>query len=69
MVAVSLAFGWEKKGELRTVEEEGWLGRSRAEARQLLDSQAEEASGSLLPAILALLVLALGCLLSFVIFW
>ncbi|MAM45169.1 MAG: hypothetical protein CMJ91_00540, partial [Planctomycetes bacterium] len=69
MVAVSLAFGWEKKGELRTVEEEGWLGRSRAEARRLLDSQAEEASGSLLPAILALLVLALGCLLSFVIFW
>ena len=69
MVAVSLALGWEKKGELRTVEEDGWLCRSRAEARQLLDSQAEEASGSLLPAVLALLVLALGCLLSFVIFW
>ena len=69
MVAVSLALGWEKKGELRTVEEDGWLGRSQAEARQMLDSQAAEASGSRLPAVLALLVLALGCILSFVIFW
>ncbi len=69
MVAVSLVLGWEKKGELRTVEEDGWLGRSQAQARQLLDSQAEDASGSLLPAVLALLVLALGCILSFVIFW
>ena len=69
MVAVSLALGWETKGELRTAEEEGWLGRSQAEARQLLDSRAGEASGSRLPAVLALLVLALGCILSFVIFW
>jgi SSS family solute:Na+ symporter len=77
MVAVSLALGWEKKGELRTVEEDGWLGRSQAEARALqeqtgkmeAESISARAPGSLLPAVLALLVLALGCILSFVIFW
>ena len=70
MVVASLAFGWEKKGELRTVEVDGWLGRSQKEARQSLAShQAEKTSASLLPAVLAALVLALGCILSFVIFW
>ena len=70
MVAVSLVLGWEKKGELRTVELDGWLGRSQEEARQSLAShQAEEDSAALLPAVLAALGLALGCILSFVIFW
>ncbi|HBO53358.1 MAG TPA: hypothetical protein DD471_15325 [Planctomycetes bacterium] len=69
MVAVSLVLGWEKKGELRTVEVDGWLGRSQEQARQLLVSQPGEASSSRLPVVLALLVLALGCILSFVIFW
>ena len=69
MVAVSLVLGWEKKGDLRTVEVDGWLGRSQEQARQLLVSQPGEASSSRLPAVLALLVLALGCILSFVIFW
>ena len=69
MVAVSLVLGWEKKGELRTVEADGWLGRSQEQARQLLASQPEDVSNSRLPAVLALLVLALGCILSFVIFW
>ena len=70
MVAVSLVLGWEKKGELRTVEVDGWLGRSQEQARhELSASQHGEASSSRLPAVLALLVLALGCILSFVIFW
>ena len=69
MVAVSLVLGWERKGELRTVEVDGWLGRSQEQARELLASEHGEASSSRLPAILALLVLALGCILSFVIFW
>ena len=70
MVAVSLVLGWEKKGELRTVEVDGWLGRSQEQARhELSASQSGEASSSRLPAVLALLVLALGCILSFVIFW
>jgi len=84
MVLASLVFGWEKKGELRAVEVDGWLGRSQAEARALQDLEVGQAgdggigkteivpsatSTSLLPAVLAALVLALGCILSFVVFW
>ena len=46
MVVVSLAFGREKKGELRTVEIDGWPGRSQEQARQLLDSRPGEVSSS-----------------------
>jgi SSS family solute:Na+ symporter len=73
MIIVSFFRGWETSGATLVAlhqEQEGWL-RSSQEAVQRLAS-AEGASSqksSVLPAILAALVLGLGCYLCFILWW
>ena len=79
MLLISAVIGWQPRGE--TVEEmhterEGWL-RSSQEAVQRLKSEEGDAAGTgalsgakrWVPVVLTILVVALGCFLSFVLFW
>ena len=71
MLLVSLLFGWETKHQFFHQEQDAWLRRSQEEAQQLQNVQGQGAGdrSTRLPAILAVLVLASGCVLSFWIFW
>jgi len=66
MVLVSLVYGWEAPGELRPLDQSGWLADSR---QQVQDLQTEKTSAIGLPLLLGLLVAAAGIVLSFVVFW
>jgi len=70
MVLVSLLAGWEPRGELLPAERTGWL-RSSQLAIQQLDSveKTHAARASWLPAVLAVIAVAIGCTLSFFVFW
>ena len=68
MIVLSFVFGWEKRGELRYEEREGWLRDSQREASESAAPSVGDRS-SVLPIVLGLLVIALGAVLSFVIFW
>jgi SSS family solute:Na+ symporter len=68
MVVLSSFLGWEKRGELRYEEQAGWL----RESQRLASESAAPSVGtrsSVVPIILGLLVIALGAVLSFVVFW
>ena len=70
-VLVSMVVGWENRGELLRedhVEEGAWLRSSQVAARGL-DESAGATRSATIPAILASIAVALGLLLSFVIFW
>jgi SSS family solute:Na+ symporter len=67
MIIISLRNGWEPRGELRFEEGGGWLRDSQQEAAQL--APLREPTMRLLPAILGGLVIAIGVVLSFVVFW
>ena len=74
MVIVSLVRGWEPRGaslEDRHEERGEWLRSSQLAVRSLESGEtgAPRGPASILPAVLALLVVALGCYLSFVVFW
>lgn len=66
MILVSLVYGWEPAGELRSMDESGWLATSRQQVRELTYVQQ---SKSLVPLGLGCLVTVAGIALSFVIFW
>ena len=70
MLMVSLLAGWEPRGELLPAERTGWL-RSSQLAIQQLDSASptHTAPASWLPAVLAVVAVAIGCTLSFLVFW
>ena len=70
MVLVSLFIGWEPHGELLHAEREGWLLSSQLAIQQLESApQTHNALVSRLPAVLAIIAFAIGCTLSFLIFW
>ena len=67
MVVVSMIYGWEAAGELRQMDESGWLAESRSQVQALLPQNAEKSS--LLPLMLGSLVTIIGIVLTFVVFW
>lgn len=67
MVFVSLLFGWEPRVELLHEERGGWLRSSQLAAAHI--EPAREPSGRLLPAVLGIVVVGAGIVLSFVVFW
>ena len=70
MLLVSLLIGWEPRGELLPAEREGWLRSSQLAIQQLeSEPQTRSAFVSRLPAVLAVIAIAIGCTLSFLVFW
>ena len=70
MVLVSLFAGWEPRGELSHEEKTGWLRSSQLALRQLESARKTQAMpASRLPAVLAVIAVAIGCGLSFFVFW
>jgi hypothetical protein len=67
MLALSLLLGWEPRGELLHEERGGWLRSSQLAAAHILP--AHEPAGRLVPAVLGVVVILIGCVLSFVVFW
>ena len=70
MVVTSLVLGWEPRGEAseRHVETGEWL-RSSQEAVRSLEPVVDGRGAGVLPGVLTLLVLLLGCYLCFVVWW
>jgi Na+/proline symporter len=68
MLLASLILGFEPKGALLRTEPSGWLGESQRQAEKS-DRVLEQRRNNVLPAILALAVVGLGLVLSFVVFW
>lgn len=66
MVFVSLLRGWESPGELRAMDESGWLSTSRQQVQELAQSKE---SGSIVPLVLGTLVALTGIVLNFIVFW
>ena len=70
MVLFSLFAGWEPRGELLHEEKTGWLRSGQLALRQLkLAPDPQATAVSRLPAVLAVIAVAIGCALSFLIFW
>jgi Na+/proline symporter len=68
MLVTSLAIGFEPRGPLLHAEAEGWLRRSQSQV-QTLETLAVPQRSNALPAMLGLVVIGLGIVLSFVVFW
>ena len=73
MVVVSLIAGWDSGGAFDLTgrqEKSAWLRSSQLKIRQIQDEVARRAHRDpRLPALLSLLALAVGCVLTFVVFW
>ena len=69
MLLVSVFVGWEPAGPLSHVEQPGWLRTSQLAVQQLDHSNAQTSASQRLPLLLACLTVAIGCWLSFVVFW
>ena len=73
MVGVSLLAGWDGGGAFDLTgrqEKSAWLRSSQLKIRQIQDEIARRApQDQRLPALLSLLALAVGCILTFVVFW
>ena len=70
MVLYSLFAGWEARGELSHEEKTGWLRSSQLALRQLESAPERQAMpSSALPAVLAVIAVVIGCVLSFLVFW
>jgi hypothetical protein len=67
MVGVSMVLGWEESFELRAMDETGWLSESRIQVQELLTDQKEQ--GRALPLVLGAIVVTIGIVLSFIVFW
>jgi SSS family solute:Na+ symporter len=67
MLAVSLRYGWEPRGKLRYEERSGWLRDSQLDAAKIVPAQ--EPDSHLLPVVLGIVVIVVGVVLSFLIFW
>jgi len=69
MVLLSqLVFGWQRPDDLTAEDSGGWLGKSR-EAVLKIDAARPDERLSRLPMVLGVVVIAIGLILSFVIFW
>ena len=68
MVVVSLFSGWERRGELLHEEKDGWLRASQLEASRITAPE-QKTSSSPWPVLLGLVAIAMGLILSFVVFW
>jgi len=68
MLLVSLVCGWSNPEDLKTEDSEGWLGKSSVAVHQIDEDRIETRSQAL-PLILGLIMVGIGMLLSFVIFW
>jgi solute:Na+ symporter, SSS family len=68
MLLVSLVLGFEPRGGLLRQEASGWLNESQRQAENS-DQAVDQPRGNALPAIFGLAVVALGLVLSFLIFW
>lgn len=73
MVVVSLIAGWDSGSAFDLTgrqEKSAWLRSSQLKIRQIQDEVARRAHrDQRLPALLSLLALAVGCILTFVVFW
>ena len=74
MVLVSVVRGWQPRGVAFAESHQeriGWLRSSQQAVRELVQQEevAHRGSDGLLPAVLALVVIVLGSVLSFVVFW
>ena len=69
MVVASLFLGWAPKGNLSHVEQPGWLRTSQLALRQLEVEDDQTAASDGAPLLLAIISVAIGCWLSFVVFW
>ena len=74
MLVYSLFFGWERTSELRQPDGTGWLQTSRLQNQDLVQSQQDiqpqQNEGSyVLPTVLGIIVVVVGIVLSFVVFW
>jgi SSS family solute:Na+ symporter len=69
MVLVSLFVGWEPVGDLKHVEQPGWLRTSQLAIQQLETPHDQKSATDRLPLLLAWSAFAIGCWLSFVVFW
>lgn len=67
MLAVTAVRGWEPTREPRSLDPEGWLRASRAEAGAVAESAHTERMAA--PVLLGLGVAVAGAVLSFVVFW
>jgi SSS family solute:Na+ symporter len=67
MVCVSLIYGWEAGGELRKMDESGWLSESRNQLQDFAPVSAPK--GHVVPLILGALVSLAGIVLTFIVFW
>lgn len=61
-------FGWQRSDDFPAEDTEGWLGRSREAVHQIDQARPPERL-SRLPLVLGLAVIAIGMILSFVVFW
>ncbi len=68
MVLVSLRLGWNRPGALRHEDQEGWL-RDSQRAALAVSAGASAGGGAVLPLMLGALIVVIGCVLSFVVFW
>jgi hypothetical protein len=68
MILFSLAFGWESAPRLRRPDSSGWLQSSRRQIQDLVEAQQDEET-HVLPTVLGIIVVAVGIVLSFVVFW
>jgi SSS family solute:Na+ symporter len=69
MLLVSLLAGWEPRGAISHIEQPGWLRTSQLEIQQLETPDATKSANGRLPLLLACAAFAIGCWLSFVVFW
>jgi len=69
MVLFSLFAGWKPGGELSHVEQPGWLRTSQLAIQQLEVSDDRKSATDRLPLVFAGAAVAVGCWLSFVLFW
>ncbi len=68
MLLVSLALGFEPRGQLLHSEPAGWLRKSQVQAK-VGDNDIDKTRSNLLPVLLGIVVVGLGLFLSFVVFW
>jgi solute:Na+ symporter, SSS family len=69
MFVMSLCIGWAPNDVLSHVEQPGWLRTSQLAIQQLAASDGQTSAGYGLSLSLAFAALAVGCWLSFVVFW
>ena len=66
MFAFSFVYGWEPRGQLATLEQDGWLASTSAEIQQLA---APAKRNETIPTVLMWLTLLVGIILSYVVIW